>query len=100
MEVRVDYNSYNSRRFSKPWISKVVYWQEGGKPQIVFGSYIGDDMGGYVSISAEIGDIIRHGQKDNRQPKNNIYDWFMVANNGLAKIDVREARDIFLRKQN
>lgn len=100
MEIRVNYSGYNSRRFSRPWISKVTAWPIGKQPTVEFGAYVGDDTGGYVTVSAEPGDIIRHGQKDNRQPKNNTYDWNMVlADGNLAKIDVKEARDIYLRKE-
>ena len=99
MEIRVNYDGYNSRRFSRPWISKVVSWPEGGKPVVGWGSYVGDDNGGYVAISAVDGDIIRHGQKDNRQPKNNTYDWFVAREGGcLEQIQVQGARNIFLKK--
>ena len=100
MELRVNHNGYNSRRYSKPWISKVTAWPEGKPPTVEFGSYIGDDNGGYVAISAEAGDIIRHGQKDNRQPKNNTYDWHVVLSDGsLAKIDIKDARDLHKNKE-
>ena len=97
MEVRVKYGSYNSRRFTRPWISKVTAWPEGGKPEVEFGSYIGDDKGGYVAISAKTGDIVRHGQRDGRQPKNNTYPWYFVNEEGkLEEISVNDARDLFM----
>ena len=99
MEVRVNYGGYNSRRYSKPWISKVTAWPAGNQPVVEFGGYIGDDRGGYVAIEAVPGDVIRHGQKDSRQPKNNTYNWYVVqADGSLTKIDVREARDAYLGK--
>ena len=100
MDIRVNYEAYNAKRYGRPWISKVTEWAEGQNPKVEFGSYVGDDNGGYVTISADPGDIIRHGQKDNRQPKNNTYDWYMVKETGvLTPIKVTEARDIFLDNQ-
>lgn len=92
MEIIVKYGPYNQRRFSKPWIGKVVDWPAGKMPVLEFGIYLGNDRGGEVNIIANAGDIVRHGQKDYRG-KHTEKDWYIVQPDGnLENTDAAGAR--------
>ncbi|MFA5154308.1 MAG: hypothetical protein WC554_17295 [Clostridia bacterium] len=98
MEITVKYSSYNKRRYSKPWIGKVVEWPANGYPKLEFGAYYGDDMGGEVAITANEGDLIRHGQKDFRG-NHTTKDFYIVNPDGtLNNIDMAEARKYWVSK--
>jgi hypothetical protein len=94
--ISVGYSAYNFRRYSKPWIARIIAWPVGGVPTMEWGSYIGDSDGGEVEIMAVPGDIIRDGQRDGRGGKNTVRDWSMVmADYTLRKISQVEARQLF-----
>jgi len=44
----------------------VTRWPVGGRPEIRWGGYAGDDDGGELEIEGDAGDIVRWGQKDGR----------------------------------
>lgn len=95
MRVSVSFGSYNFRRYSKPWIGKITSWPVGGKAEIAWGSYLGDDNGGECEIDAQVGDIIRTGQRDNRG-NGGTNDWYVVESNGsLTSIDQAAARKLY-----
>lgn len=97
-EVRVskEFGSYNSRRYGKPWIAKVTKWQVGKPPELDFGRYVGDDSGGEVEIDAEVGSIIRIGQKDFRSGRGGFSGWYVVQPSGeLKEVSPVEARKIW-----
>jgi len=84
--------SYNARRYSRPWIARVGAWPVGGKPEMAFGSYLGDDAGGEVEVLALPGDIIRYGQKDSRGNKGES-EWAIALPDGtLQVVTMAEAR--------
>jgi hypothetical protein len=92
-EVRVskEFGSYNPRRHSKPWIAKIKRWVVGKSPDLEFGKYIGDEGGGEVEIDAEVGSIVRVGQKDYRGESES--DWYVVQSDGsLEKVTATQAR--------
>jgi len=69
VEVRVTkhFGGYNPRRYSRPWICRVVRWDVGKRPEVEWGRFLGNIGGsGEVEIMARPGDIIRWGQRDNR----------------------------------
>ena len=66
IRVAVSFRAYNARRFSRPWVARVTSWPVGGKAELEFGKYLGDDSGGEAEIMALPGDIIRSGQRDGR----------------------------------
>jgi hypothetical protein len=78
MTYTYDFGYYNARRYSKPWIARICAWPIGQRPTLEFGSYIGNDNGGTVEISAEPGDVIRIGQRDYRG--NGSMDVWTIAN--------------------
>jgi hypothetical protein len=94
--ISVGYGAYNSRRYSKPWIARIIAWPVGGVPTMKWGSYIGDSTGGEVEIMAAPGDIIRDGQRDGRGGKNTVSDWSVVTlDYSLMKVNQVEARKLF-----
>lgn len=85
--------SYNSRRYSKPWAA-IITFDGTGKAKYNFeaGTYLGNDEGGALIITAQPGDIIAAGQKDNRKPQNSDNNWYIVGdNNDLIGISKAEA---------
>jgi hypothetical protein len=99
MEITVSYGSYNQRRYGKPWIGKIIDWPAGGYAKLNFGTYYGTDAGGEVAITAQPGDIIRHGQKDYRG-NNTSKDYYIVNQDGsLSLMDAATARKQWLKKE-
>lgn len=87
MRLEIEYGSYNPRRRSRPWGALVAF--SAGKPQYDFkaGNFLGDEKGGKVYINCEPGDLIAHGQKDNRgnNSSNDIY--VVEADGNLRMVD-------------
>ena len=81
MRVLKKFGSYNQRRYSRPWIAVVTSWPTGGKPEVKWGSYLGDDDGGETEIEAQVGDVVRWGQKDGRGGNTEAY-WGIVQDDG------------------
>ena len=89
------FDGYNSRRYSKPWIAKIVSWPAGKQPELEFGAYYGNtEEGGIVEIAAKEGDIIRWGQRDNRGngTKNK---WGVFRAGEVVEIESSEARELY-----
>jgi len=94
--VAISFHSYNPRRYSSPWIARVVAWRVGTKPELEFGHYCGDERGGEVEIIAYPGDIIRYGQRDGRRPDKSINEWAVVEDDySVRDIKQTEARALF-----
>lgn len=92
MRVSQSFSGYNQRRYGRPWIAKITSWPVGGRPEVSWGRYLGDDGGGEVEIEAQAGDIIRTGQKDGRGG-NTSADWYIVETDGrLSGTDAAGAR--------
>lgn len=67
MKYTEETNSYNERRYGKPWIAKLDF-SAPGKPTYTFGSWLGvPGSSGELSIEVEAGDVIATGQKDHRK---------------------------------
>ncbi len=89
------FSSYNARRYSRPWIARISAWPVGGKAEMQFGSYLGNDGGGEVEIMAMPGDIIRYGQKDGRG-NGGMSEWAIAqADGSLTVVDQAEARKAY-----
>ncbi len=96
--VSIDWDSYNQRRYSKPWIGKITKWDIGQNPNIEWGGYVGDDNGGMTEISAFEGDIIRYGQKDHRG-NNTCNCWAIVdADGDIDNVTPVQARKHFFKQ--
>lgn len=86
MQINIQFNSYNPRRYSKPWIAKVTNWEIGKKADLEWGRWLGTPgSGGLTEIEANEGDIVRWGQKDNRQGTGTRAYWGVVQKD--ASID-------------
>ena len=84
----VSFASYNSRRFSRPWIATITAWPIGSRAELTFGSYLGSDNGGVAEVACEIGDLIRYGQKDGRGGK--VAAYYAVALTSTDHIQLEE----------
>lgn len=95
VRVAIQMGSYNQRRYSRPWIGVITSWPVGGKPEIKWGCYVGDESGGELEIMAQPGDVIRHGQKDLRG-NGSESNWAVVTPDGsLRDVDAAEARKLY-----
>lgn len=81
IRVAVEWSGYNARRYSRPWIAAITAWPVGGKPELGWGGYAGDDSGGELEIMAAPGDIIRYGQRDGRG-NGGSNEWAIVQQDG------------------
>lgn len=94
--VRVMYESgpYNPRRYSKPWIAKITAWPVGDYPQLQFGVNVGSEI---AEISANIGDVLKLGQKDYRRPRGTINEFILVtsAAGDYARVTPAQARELY-----
>jgi hypothetical protein len=96
VRIHQSIGSYNHRRYSRPWIARVTAWPVGGRPELEWGRYLGDEAGGELEIMAHEGDIIRSGQKDTRG-HNGGNDWYIVdaSVGGLRHVTEPEARKAY-----
>lgn len=96
IRVVINYGSYNDRRYSKPWMAKVVAWPVGKNAELKFsGLFVGTaSEGGYVEMMAMPGELIRYGQKDNRNTRHTEANWAVVRPDGSIKdLTTTEARE-------
>lgn len=94
--VAISFDSYNPRRYSRPWIARIVAWHVGEKPELKFGHYCGDDNGGEAEIIAYPGDIVRYGQRDGRRADKSLNEWGVVEDDySVRDIKQTEARALF-----
>lgn len=93
MIISRSYGAYNPRRYSKPWIAKITDVPVGKNPILQFGSCIQDNPGdkSVIEISANIGDVIRWGQKDYRSNKTEIYTAIVQADGSLVDCSLPDA---------
>jgi hypothetical protein len=81
--ITVHHGPYNWRRYSRPWIGRIIKWDVGKKPELEWGRFCGsDDDGGDCEIEAYSGDITRTGQRDHRKVWKSDNDWFIVGDDG------------------
>lgn len=82
MLIRKESQSYNERRYGKPWIARVDFSSD-PKGAFIWGDWIGQPgEPGELSVEAKPGEIVAQGQKDNRQPRNSAPDWYIVLVDG------------------
>jgi len=83
MKITVETDSYNERRYGKPWVAKVDF--SNAKGDFSFGDWTGDHCTGgegILSLDTNPGDIVATGQKDNRKPRNSAPIFFVVLHDG------------------
>lgn len=84
MQITIETESYNERRYSKPWIAKVNF-SESVKGNFSWGDWAGDHYNGsngVLSINVNPGDIVATGQKDFRKSRNSTPEFYVVNSNG------------------
>ncbi|MDD5135353.1 MAG: hypothetical protein PHP01_08085, partial [Phycisphaerae bacterium] len=96
MKITKNFGSYDPKRFSDPWIGKVIDWSGDGNRKLDWGLYFGDELGGTVEIDVDPGDIVGIGQKDKWGGNRTISNWFIVEKNGnLKNTNTSGARQIW-----
>ena len=96
MRIVLTFKAYNEKRCSKPWIAAVTSWPVGSSPVLRFGEYLGTNAGGPAEILARPGDVVRWGQKDNRNENHTVADWGVVeADGSIRKCSKEEAREVW-----
>lgn len=82
MKITIDTSSYNDRRYSKPWIAKIII--KGNDLKFNFGSWCGDpgSEGVLILDDMEPGDCFATGQKDFRKPRNSTPNYFQMGFDG------------------
>jgi len=88
---------YNKRRYSRPWIGVITSRPVGGRPEIAWGGYVGDDSGGEVEIMAYPGSILRSGQRDNRGNGGANNWWEAMPDGTMRQINQVEAHNLFAK---
>lgn len=96
ISVKHRVGAYNERRYSKPWIARITKWDIGSYPVLEFGSSSAD----CAEIAAQVGDVIKFGQKDYRG-SNTINSFAVVTANGdFETITEDKARELFRSRIN
>ena len=71
MNIQIETEIYNERRYGKPWIAKVDF-SDNAKGDFNWGNWVGDPgYSGLLIVDADPGDIVARGQKDNSGKRNN-----------------------------
>lgn len=86
--ITIKTEAYNQRRFSKPWIA-VVDFSSSPKGDFKWGSWVGTHNSGsegLLVIETNEGDIVAHGQKDFRQPRNSTPTYCQVRDGQLVEL--------------
>lgn len=86
-KIEIKTNSYNQRRYGKPWIARVSFDTD-PKGTYTWGSWVGDSREGtegLLVIEANEGDIIAKGQKDFRG-SNGGSTYYQVRNGELVEL--------------
>ena len=84
MKITIDTNSYNVRRYGKPWIAKITL--VGNDLKFRFGTWIGDhgSEGVLILEDMEPGDFFAQGGKDFRKPRNSAPDYYELNVEGVG----------------
>jgi len=83
MEITINTESYNQRRWSKPWVATVDF-STNAKGEFSFGDWVGNHYkgsSGILVINASEGQIVAKGQKDYRGNSTSM-DYYVVLKNG------------------
>jgi len=100
MLVELETESYNRRRYGKPWIA-VVDFSEDSKGKFTFGEWIGaQGEGGILVVEGEPGDIIARGQKDFRKPRNSAPEYYQLQQDGSLGCIVAKATAYTMWREN
>ena len=92
MKIEIKTESYNKRRYGKPWVAKVSF-NEDGELKYEFHTWIGDPGSeGILVIDANEGDIIANGQRDHRGSNSSNFKYLVLKNGKIlhisSKVDI------------
>ena len=102
MKIELNTDTYNERRYGRPWIAKVDF-SKNKKGDFLWGEWIGDHYNGgqgtLILENINPGDIIAEGQKDFRKPRNSAPRFYIVNIDGtITSIgDKGEAYKYFMK---
>jgi hypothetical protein len=88
MKITIETNSYNSRRYGRPWIA-VVDFSTSPKGEYRWGEWVGNHnsgSAGLLVIEAAEGDIVATGQKDFRRPADSAPVYYQVREGKLVEL--------------
>lgn len=88
MEITRNTESYNQRRYGKPWIARVDF-STNNKGDFHWGDFIGDyrnGSAGVLVVYAEPKDLVVVGQKDNRKLSSSTSDYYVVQEDGSLEL--------------
>lgn len=78
MKIQIDTQSYNEKRYGRPWIANVTF-TSASKADFQFGEWCGTPgCSGLLEIETEPGSVIAVGQKDFRKQANSAPRFFVV----------------------
>lgn len=81
MRIEIETDSYNERRYGKPYIAVMDLLDRKADPR--WGAWIGQPgTEGLLEIEAAPGDIVMQGQKDLRKPRNSAPSYALVRVDG------------------
>lgn len=85
--------SYNDRRYGRPWIARLDFSKNPGKPEYVFGDWLGSPgRSGELGIDVEAGDVIATGQKDHRKGRGGPNNIGVVQPDGTVTWNYTQAK--------
>lgn len=92
VNISVDTEPYNDRRYGKPWIATVTF-EQGSKATFHWGDWIGRaGEPGVLELQASVGDVVATGQKDFRNPRGTRCEYSIVEPDGsLTEVDKVDA---------
>lgn len=97
MLYNMEYDCFNQRRYGNPWVAKIKSFL--GKPELEFvpraySANRGDE--GELVFEAEIGEVVKIGQKDNRGGNTQNSFYLCQKDGDLLILDAIEARKKWL----
>jgi hypothetical protein len=92
MTITITTESYNDRRYGKPWIALVDFAAK-STGEFKWGEFLGDSRGGELTIECSDGDIVASGQKDHRKPQYSKPDFYMAIDGHYYRKDITTAAD-------
>lgn len=97
-KIEIATDSYNDRRYGKPWIA-IVDFSANAQGDYVWGDFVGrPGDAGLLVLEATPGDIIAKGQRDNRKPSNSTTQFYQLQTDGTLGPEITKAEAYKLAK--
>lgn len=93
--VSKTWDSFNARRYGFPWAAKITAFNGAATLEFIKGAYNGNDNGGEIVITGEVGEIVKIGQKDHRG-NGTANDFYQITEDGklervASPVEARQA---------